>query len=226
MFDFNKETKNIGGWLTESEGLSLYNIAKKVQVENVIVEIGSWKGKSTICLGNGSKDGNKIKIFAIDPHTGSSEHQKAFGKIDTFEEFKENITKAGIAEFINPVRNTSENAAKDFNQKIGFIFIDGAHEYNLVRLDFKLWFPKVINGGFLAFHDSWHFFGPNLATAIPLLFSSRIKNPRLIDTITCFEKVNKNSLFDRFKNISFLFYRSLFGIKGFLRLKYQGSKVI
>ncbi|MFA4941396.1 MAG: class I SAM-dependent methyltransferase [Patescibacteria group bacterium] len=226
MFDFYKETENIGGWLTEAEGVFLHKTAKKIQTKNVIVEIGSWKGKSTLCLGNGSKDGNKVKIFAVDPHTGSSEHQKAFGKIDTFEEFKKNITKAEIAEFINPVKDTSENAAKNFNQKIGFIFIDGAHEYNFVRLDFKLWFPKVINGGLLAFHDSWHFLGPNLATAIPLLFSSKIKNPRLIDTITCFEKIDKNSFFNRLYNVYFLIFRSLFGIKGFLRLKYQGSKII
>jgi len=227
MFDFNKETKNVGGWLTEAEGLSLYNAAKKIKHGNVVVEIGSWKGKSTICLGDGSKDGNKVKIFAIDPHIGSSEHQKMFNKkVDTFEEFKQNINRAGIAEFVEPIRDTSENAARNFNQKIEFAFIDGAHEYSFVRLDFKLWFPRVMNGGVLAFHDSWHFIGPNLATAILLLTSSKIKNPRLVDTITYFEKVERNSLFDRLKNIIFVIYRTLFGISGFLRLKYQGSKVI
>ncbi|MBI2278903.1 MAG: class I SAM-dependent methyltransferase [Candidatus Brennerbacteria bacterium] len=227
MFDFDKATENVGGWLTEAEGLSLYNAAKKIKHGNVVVEIGSWKGKSTICLGNGSKDGNKVKIFAVDPHIGSSEHQKMFNnKVDTFEEFKQNINRAGIAEFVEPIRDTSENAARNFSQKIEFIFIDGAHEYSFVRLDFRLWFPRVMNNGVLAFHDSWHFIGPNLATAIPLLTSSKIKNPHLVDTTTYFEKVEKNSLFDRLKNIIFVIYRTLFGISGFLRLKYQGSKVI
>ena len=226
MLDFNKATENVGGWLTEAEGLSLYNAAKKIKSGNVVVEVGSWKGKSTICLGNGSKDGNKVKIFAIDPHIGSSEHHKMFGKVDTFDEFKQNISRAGISEFVEPIRDTSENAAKNFNHKIEFAFIDGAHEYNFVKLDFDSWFPKVMNGGILAFHDSWHFIGPNLATAIPLLISSKIKNPKLVDTITYFEKVEGNSLFDRLKNILFVIYRTLFGIGGFLRLKYQGSKVI
>ncbi|NBV76737.1 class I SAM-dependent methyltransferase [bacterium] len=226
MFDFNKATENVGGWLTEAEGLSLYNIAKKIKTGNVIVEVGSWKGKSTICLGNGSRDANKVKIFAVDPHIGSSEHQKMFGKVDTFEEFKQNINKAGVAEYVEPVRDTSENAAKNFNQKIEFAFIDGAHEYSFVKLDFNLWFSKVMNGGFLAFHDSWHFIGPNLATAIPLLTSSRIKNPRLVDTITYFEKVERNSFLNRLENIGFIIYRTLFGIRGFFRLKYQGSRVI
>ncbi len=226
MFNFNKATENVEGWLTEAEGLSLYNTTKKIKAGNVIVEVGSWKGKSTICLGNGSRDGNKVKIFAIDPHIGSSEHHKMFGKVDTFEEFKQNVNRAGISEFIELIRDTSENAAKNFNQRIEFAFIDGAHEYKFVKLDFKLWFPKVINGGVLAFHDSWHFIGPNLVTAIPLLTSSKIKNPRLVDTLTCFEKVERNSLFDRCRNVGFVIYRILFGIGGFLRLKYQGSKVI
>ena len=226
MFDFNKATENVGGWLTEAEGHSLYSAAKKMKTGNVIVEIGSWKGRSTVCLGNGSRDGNKVKIFAVDPYIGSSEHQEMFGKVDTLQEFKQNINRAGIAEFVEPVRDTSENAAKNFNKQIELVFIDGAHEYNFVRLDFKLWFPRVMNGGLLAFHDSWRSIGPNLTTAIPLLTSSKIKNPRLVDTITYFEKVERNSLFDRLKNISFVIYRTLFGIRGFLRLKYQGSKVI
>ena len=226
MFDFSATTKNVGGWLTEAEGLSLYNTAKKIKTGNIIIEVGSWKGKSAICLGNGSRDGNKVKFFAIDPHIGSSEHQKMFGKVDTFEEFKQNMDRAGIAEFVEPIRDTSENAAKNFNQRIEFAFIDGAHEYKFVKLDFKLWFPKVINGGILAFHDSWHSIGPNLATAIPLMTSSKIKNPRLVDTITYFEKVERNSLFDCFINFGFVIYRTLFGIGGFLKLKHQGSKII
>lgn len=226
MFDFDKATENVGGWLTKTEGFFLYNVAKKIKSGNVIVEVGSWKGKSTICLGSGAKGKNQIKIFSIDPHIGSSEHQKMFGHVDTFEEFTQNISKAGIAEYVEPIRNTSENAAKNFNQKIEFVFIDGAHDYNSVKLDFNLWFPKVMSGGFLAFHDSWHFIGTKLATAIPLLTSSKIKNPQLVDTITFFEKVERNSVFDRLKNIGFVIYRTLFGITGFLRLKYQGSKAI
>ena len=210
--------------MTEAEGLSLYNTAKQVKAGNAIVEIGSWKGKSTVCLGSGSRDGNRVKVFAIDPHTGSSEFHK-FGKLDTFEEFKQNINKAGVAEFIEPIKDISENVAKGFNQPVGFTFIDGFHQYSSVKLDFQLWFPKVLNGGILAFHDSWHFIGPNLATAIPLLTSSKIKNPRLVDTITYFEKTEKNSLFDRFRNIGFLVYRTLFGVGGWWRLKYQGSKI-
>ena len=74
--DVREIVKNIfdrvKGLLEEEEGEFLYNIAKDCKGrKGAIVEIGSWKGRSTICLGKGSKAGNKIKIYAIDPHRGT-----------------------------------------------------------------------------------------------------------------------------------------------------------
>lgn len=55
----------IDGWLTFDEGKFLYSAA--TECKGNIVEIGSWKGKSTIWLCNGSKEGNNSKIYSIDP---------------------------------------------------------------------------------------------------------------------------------------------------------------
>jgi predicted O-methyltransferase YrrM len=67
VFDFRRATRNVGGWLTKAEGVFLYHAAKNVKPGQVIVEIGSWKGRSTICLGSGSADGNKVKVYANRP---------------------------------------------------------------------------------------------------------------------------------------------------------------
>ena len=48
MLDFKNDIAKIGGWLTEAEGTFLYQTAKEIIPENTIIEIGSWKGKSTI----------------------------------------------------------------------------------------------------------------------------------------------------------------------------------
>ena len=98
MLDFKNDITKLGGWLTEAEGIFLYKTAKTISPKNVIVEIGSWKGKSTICLGKGVQDGNKAKIYAIHPHIGSSEHQKRFDHVDTYQEFIGNIKNAGVDE--------------------------------------------------------------------------------------------------------------------------------
>lgn len=67
--------RNIEGWLSDYEVFGLYSVARKVKPNGIIVEIDTWKGKSTFCLAKGLKRG---KIFAIDPFNiegepGSSE---------------------------------------------------------------------------------------------------------------------------------------------------------
>ncbi|ATZ60929.2 MAG: class I SAM-dependent methyltransferase [Methanosarcinales archaeon Met12] len=217
-----EETKKIAdkaeGWLTDEEGKTLYNLAKSCKGKGVIVEIGSWKGKSTICLGNGSKEGDKIKIFAIDPHTGSSEQQKMFGKVDTFEEFKKNIKNAKVGDIILPLVKTSEEAANNFDKPVEFGFIDGAHEYNFVKLDFDLWFPKVLNGGIIAFHDTTYWGGPKKVVADCVYKSKHFKNVKFVDSITFAQKVKQNTLKDRIKNRYVLLLKNLFEFAGKLHL--------
>ena len=47
--EVSSHVKGIHGWLTEEEGTLLYHLAKKCR-KGVIVEIGSWMGKSTLWL--------------------------------------------------------------------------------------------------------------------------------------------------------------------------------
>ncbi len=50
-----KLVKDIEGFLTDKDGALLFDLAKRVSGRGVILEIGSWKGKSTIWLAKGSK---------------------------------------------------------------------------------------------------------------------------------------------------------------------------
>lgn len=146
--------KDIDGFLTDREGQWLYSLARSSTDKGNIVEIGSWKGKSTVWLARGVRDsGAQRKIYAIDPHTGSPEHQKD-GKVWTFDQFKKNIAHAGINELIKPIVKFSADAVKDITTPVGFLFIDGAHEYEAVSEDYRLYRPLVKDGGYIAFHDS------------------------------------------------------------------------
>lgn len=180
-----KITANIDGWLTEKESELLYNLAKKCQGKGSIVEIGSWKGKSTIFLGQGSKDGKQSKIYAIDPHTGSPEHKNAYGRVWTFEKFKDNIKNARVDDLIIPIVKTSEDAVRDFNEPIELIFIDGAHEFESVKLDFEIWFPKVIKAGIMAFHDAIGYpkTGPGKVIEQYVFKSNNFRNMKIVDSI-------------------------------------------
>jgi MMP 1-O-methyltransferase len=142
--------EGVDGWLTDKEANLLYRLARRCKGKGAIVEIGSWKGRSSICLAIGSQAGAKKTVHAIDPHTGSSEH----GNVYTFDEFQRNIKRAGVAPFITPHVRPSTEVAGEWSEPVELIWIDGAHEYEFVSQDFDRWFPHVVEGGTMAFHDS------------------------------------------------------------------------
>src|SRR5262245_20107139 len=144
----------VEGWLNPSEARVLFSLARRCTGRGVIVEIGSWKGKSTICLARGSQIGSRTEIHAVDPHTGSPQHREMLGEVCTFEEFKRNIRAAKVDELVVPHVDFSEAVARTFEAPVELIFIDGLHEYEGVKTYFEAWFPRVLDGGIMAFHDS------------------------------------------------------------------------
>lgn len=149
--DFIKE--NIKGMLNEKEGQLLYDLAKNSPRDSIIVEIGSWMGKSTLWLLAGSQAGNKIRVYSIDHHIGDDEIHRHYGKIWTYNKFKENIQKSGFWHLILPLVMTSKEASQIIDESISLLFIDGCHEYESVLEDYNLWYPKIITEGIIAFHD-------------------------------------------------------------------------
>jgi len=208
--NINKVVDGISGWLTHNEGELLFNLAKDCTGRGVIVEIGSWMGKSTIYLGRGSKLGNKVKIFAIDPHAGGSIGQvQRRGKISTFDSFKKNIKDGQVDDIVVPIVKTSEEAAKDFKEPIEVLFIDGDHAYDMVKKDFKLWFPKMINGGIIAFHDTDGKPGPTKLASQAVHRSKFFKSIKLVDSITVAQKVQRNKIHDKAMNIYKLIIKNI-----------------
>lgn len=150
----SKITDKTDGWLKPIEVKFLYEQARKLKNNGVIVEIGSYKGKSTICLAGGSEEGTKTKVYAIDPHMTDLE-QKVFNKgISSVEEFKNNIKNSGLRKFVELIVKKSEDAVKNWDKPIEFLWIDGDHTYEGAKLDFDLWSPFLVPGGIVAYHDS------------------------------------------------------------------------
>ncbi|KKR34358.1 MAG: Translation elongation factor P [Candidatus Gottesmanbacteria bacterium GW2011_GWC2_39_8] len=193
-------TRDTDGWLSDREGELLYELAQNCKGRGVIVEIGSWKGKSTIWLAKGSEKGAKSKIYAIDPHTGSPEHGK---KVWTYDEFRANIKKAGVEKMVIPIVKNSLEAVSEFEEPVELLFIDGAHEYEAVKSDLKAWFPKVIDGGIIAFHDSagWgRWPGVEKAVVEHVYKSDKFRNVKFVQSITFGQKVSENNFTERLKN--------------------------
>jgi MMP 1-O-methyltransferase len=195
-----QHVEGVGGWLTGKEGRLLYTLARRCTGRGVIVEIGSWKGKSTIWLASGSRRGAGATVYAIDPHTAESDNLATQSAVPTFAEFTDNIRRAGIADLVVPLVMTSADAAGDFDRPVELLFIDGAHDYASVALDFELWFPKLLDGGTIAFHDTVAWEGPRRLVAECVFRGRWARHARFVDSTTCAEKVSQNTIADRVRN--------------------------
>jgi predicted O-methyltransferase YrrM len=192
--DFETKIKpliaDVPGWLTDEEGEALYELARACTGKGAIVEIGSFKGKSTICLGRGSQAGAAVPVYAVDPHTDGR-----------FEEFMSNVERAGISALVRPVASLSQAAAAGFDERIELLFVDGAHQYDLVLEDFEKWVPKVVDGGWVAFHDTTWTAGPRKVVGPAIYRSRRFKDARFVaGSTTIARKVEQNALVDRARN--------------------------
>lgn len=181
--------ESVEGWLSLREGRCLYRLAAGCRGRGAIVEVGSWKGRSTLCLAAGSLAGAGTRILAVDPHTGSPEQRRAFGEVHTLDEFRANLGRAGLDHLVTPMVMTSLEAARAVVDPIELIFIDGAHEYEAVRADFEAWFPRVIDGGVMAFHDTASWNGPGRLVRESVFGSPRFRRVGIAGSITWAEKV-------------------------------------
>jgi MMP 1-O-methyltransferase len=180
---------DVPGWLTDEEGEALYELAKRCSGRGAIVEIGSWKGKSTICLGLGSKAGSSVRVYAIDPHADYR-----------FGDFKANVERAEIAELVTPIPSLSQAAANDFHEPIELLFVDGSHDEALVREDFDKWVPKVVDGGWVAFHDTTWTSGPRRVVGESIYRGRGFKDVRfVVGSTTVARKVAENTPADRLR---------------------------
>jgi hypothetical protein len=58
-----------------------------------------------------------------------------------------------VADVVDPLIMTSEEAAARIAGPIELLFVDGDHSYEAVRHDAELWLPRLMDGGTVMFHD-------------------------------------------------------------------------
>jgi predicted O-methyltransferase YrrM len=177
----------IQGWLGDAEAKALYDAARACTGRGAILEIGSWKGKSTICLASGSRDGPRATVYAVDLHRDKS-----------FERFCANVERAGVADLVRPIRAPSQDESVEISEPIELLFVDGAHDDVGVQADFDRWVPQVVEGGMVFFHDTvWHG-GPRRLVGREVYRSRRFADVRFIrPSTTAGRKVAENDLSDR-----------------------------
>lgn len=152
----------IEGHLGLREGAFLFRCASRISENGVAVEIGSFKGRSTMFIATGLKKIPGSKLFAIDTFEGSEMPDWARGDSkDIFSEFLKNTEK--LKDVIVPIKGRFQDVVKNWDKEIDFLWIDGDHSYEGCYTDIINWVPFVKIGGIVAFHDYPNASGVNKA---------------------------------------------------------------
>ena len=137
------------GWLREDEARELERLARAPSPKGVIVEIGSWHGRSTVLLAKASK----TLVYAVDPHRDTYAHRKHKVR-ETETELRKNLQRFGVEDRVKVLVTTSVEAVKKWDKPIRLLWIDGHHDYTLI--DYLLWEPYLVKGGSIGLHDVDH----------------------------------------------------------------------
>lgn len=141
---------------------------------SVIIEVGTWKGKSAITMAEIlDRHGIDGVVICVDTWLGSPEHSLSPKSHPTepahyaslrhrngyprlYDTFMANVMHSGMEKYIIPVPNTSDNAFEMFrriNLVADFVYIDAAHEYECVLRDLNNSWEILRDGGILVMDD-------------------------------------------------------------------------
>jgi predicted O-methyltransferase YrrM len=168
----------VEGWLTDEQAHQLWHSASQLEPEQRIVEIGSFRGRSTIALALGAPDG--VEVLAIDPHSGvdrapqESDLNLDVGAEDA-EVFTSNLARFGVTDKVSHIAKASLDALDDVPEPVHVLFIDGAHGFRTARHDIVAYGHLVAEDGTILLHDSFSSPGVTLALLSTLVSTQRFR---------------------------------------------------
>lgn len=148
----------VPGLISTEIGNRLTELASLVPADQIIIELGAYKGRSTCFLAEGSRRGNGAHVVSIDPWDtpGNTPGPKRKGPIyidpANKTEQRAHLAACGLDHLVTSIQDYSHSVPLPA-QPVGLLWIDGAHDYASVTGDIDRWSPLVVSGGFVAFDD-------------------------------------------------------------------------
>ena len=170
--------RDVEGWLSEDQARRLWERARELSAPATVVEIGSYRGRSTIVLAAAAPEG--VDLVAIDPHAGNDRGPRQIrgsaeeGAAD-LAAFRANLERAAVAGRVRHLRRASQEALGEVDGRIDLLYVDGAHRYRPAREDIARWGESVRQGGTLLVHDAFSAVGVTLALLRLLTFGGRFR---------------------------------------------------
>jgi hypothetical protein len=158
------EADRIQGWLTEFEARMLFEFACQVPDDQVIVEVGCYRGKSTVLLANVGR-----AVLTVDPMF-TDLRRRRLGPEITEEDVVALRRNLASHENVTWIRRRVEKYGLP-EATIGLLYIDGEHVYPHPKEDFQHFYPRIARRGVAMFHD---YQLPDVHRSVALLAEQRL----------------------------------------------------
>jgi predicted O-methyltransferase YrrM len=126
------------GWLLDEEAELLTRLASN----RVVLELGAWKGRSTVALARHAK-----LVVSVDWHRGDD----GTGPGDTLTEYLASVRE--LTNVVPVVARFDEFLSYLGSQNFDTVFVDGAHDWQSARSDLHAAHRLCRPGGVIACHD-------------------------------------------------------------------------
>lgn len=145
---------SVDGYLSGREARCLVTAAVLSPAKGANLEIGSFKGRSTVGLAYALRHYGLGKLTAVDPHTSpSSTDPDLKGKSTSFHDFQSNLARNGLTDWVDPRVAFSGELARTWTAPIRFLWIDGDHTYEGAKADVEGFKPHLADGAIVLMHD-------------------------------------------------------------------------
>ena len=155
----------IDGWFNIDEGAWLAQQVKSLPPHSLVLEVGSWHGRSSRFIADNLSEGSKV--VCVDSWNGSSGEPDAHLSAAQREGDHAhswwwcNANSHILAGRVIPMREHSANAAETLGhliakgemEKFSLAFIDGDHSEEGIKTDVEAWLPLLKDDGLLCGHD-------------------------------------------------------------------------
>ena len=144
------------GYLSEREARLVMAAAALSPAAGKNLEIGSFKGRSTVGIAYVTRELGLGKVVAVDPHTSPASTDpdlKSRGQTTSYDDFVANLEAAGVLDRVEIRRAYSHDLAREWKDPLRFLWIDGDHTYEGAKADIDMFKPFLADGAIVAMHD-------------------------------------------------------------------------
>jgi predicted O-methyltransferase YrrM len=148
--------------MLEHESVALAQACYNLPEDAVILEIGSFVGKSAVLLAGARKLRGSGKVHCVDPFDASGDsfsvpfYQRVARrrKISLLEWFHENMRRTGLGDWVEAYQGRALDIASHWNTPLDLLLLDGDQSPIEARATYEAYIPFLKPGGIIALHNT------------------------------------------------------------------------